>query len=342
MKKLVLLTILISIQNLAMASVPTVEGLFRNSSNKEITAEGIIVAYSIEEQQNELLMQKTEGEVLSNELETEMLKEKSKPIYVRETLYKLTDSKTIQSIKYLYNSAEMKTKDLIKFKYSPNYKAKIINEFNVNKRLLSSLKMMYLRNDSETIGTLLKDKGNNYLSNKEILNSDKTKLLNSYKEYLIATKEDPDLRAELSSPLNPTDMEEKGKVLDLMKKNIYQKTNQVNLVKIQNEFRWQVDLGTINAEFTNEGHRLKKLTLQSNGNIEVTTGDHVLFNGIHELPKVIIFKSSNDRVYKIRFISLKHYQSYKKSFTKAIQNLSKTEKDVRESGELYSEHPLVL
>ncbi|MFT6546184.1 MAG: hypothetical protein ACJAT2_003524, partial [Bacteriovoracaceae bacterium] len=84
------------------------------------------------------------------------------------------------------------------------------------------------------------------------------------------------------------------------------------------------------------------LNLQSNGTIEVTTGDHVLFNGIHELPKVIIFKSSNDRVYKIRFLSLKHYQSYKKSFTKAIKNLSKTEKEVRESGELYSEHPLVL
>jgi hypothetical protein len=167
-------------------------------------------------------------------------------------------------------------------------------------------------------------------------------MLENYKEYLISTKEDPDLREELSSPLNPTDLEEKGKVLDLMKKNIYQKTNQVKLVKTQNEFRWNVDLGTINAEFSNEGHRLKKFNLQSNGNIEVTTGDHVLFNGIHELPKVIIFKSSNDRVYKIRFLSLKHYQSYKKSFSKAIKNLSKSEKEVRESGELYSEHPLIL
>jgi hypothetical protein len=342
MKTIILLAFLISTQNLALGSIPTVEGLFRNSSNKDVTAEAVIVSYSIEEQQNEIIMQKTEGEVINNELETEMLKEKTKPIFIKETLYKQAESNTIQSIKYLYNSSEMKKKDLIKFKYSPNYKAKIINEFNINKRLLRSLTMMYLRNDSEIIGNLLKDKGNNYLSNKELLNSDKTKLLSTYKEYLIATKEDPDLRAELASPLNPTDLEEKGKVLDLMKKNIYQKTNQVKLVKVQDEFRWKVDLGTINAEFTNEGHRLKNLNLQSNGTIEVTTGDHVLFNGIHELPKVIIFKSSNDRVYKIRFLSLKHYQSYKKSFTKAIKNLSKTEKEVRESGELYSEHPLVL
>lgn len=342
MKKISLLIFLVLIENLAIASVPTVEGLFRNSSNKDVTAEAVIVSYSIEEQQNELIMQKTESEVVSNELETEMLKEKTKPIFVKETLYKHSDSNTIQSIKYIYNSGEMKTKDLVKFKYSPNYRAKIINEFNINKRLLSSLAMMYLRNDSEIIGTLLKDKGNNYLSNKEILNSDKKKLLETYKEYLISTKEDPDLRAELASPLNPTDLEEKGKVLDLMKKNIYQKTNQVNLVKVQNEFRWKVDLGTIRAEFTNEGHRLKKLYLQSNGNLEVTTGDHVLFNGIHELPKVIIFKSSNDRVYRIRFLSLKHYQSYKKSFTKAIKNLSKSESEVRESGEVYSEHPLIL
>jgi hypothetical protein len=342
MNKKYLIICLVLIGNMAMASVPTVEGLFRNSSNKVVTAEAVIVSYSIEEQQNELLMQKTESEVVNNGLETEMLKEKTKPIFVKETLYKDSDSNTVQSIKYLYNSGEMKKRDMVKFKYSPNYRSKIINEFNVNKRLLSSLAMMYLRNNSEVIGTLLKEKGNNYLSNKQILNSDKTKLLENYKEYLISTKEDPDLREELSSPLNPTDLEEKGKVLDLMKKNIYQKTNQVKLVKTQNGFRWNVDLGTINAEFSNEGHRLKKFNLQSNGNIEVTTGDHVLFNGIHELPKVIIFKSSNDRVYKIRFLSLKHYQSYKKSFSKAIKNLSKSEKEVRESGELYSEHPLIL
>lgn len=341
--KALLITVLISSYSAtAMAALPTVEGLFRNSSNKEISSEGIRVTYSIEEQQNEVLLQKTESETRDSDLENEMLKEKTKPVYVRENILISEDRQTYQSIRYIYNSTEMKKSNMIKFRYSPNYAGKIINEYDINKRLFYSLSSMYLLNDSKIIGTLLTEKGNGYKKNKALLDPDKVKLMERYKEYLIATKEDPDLRNELASPLSPVDLDERGKVLDLMKKNMYQKTEQVSLVRAQNEFRWKVDLGTVQAEFTNEGHRLKKFNLQANGQIEVTTGDHILFDGIHELPKVVFFKGSNDRVYKIRFLSLKHFQSYKKTFAKEKKSLEKTEKEIRESGEVYNEHPLII
>ena len=327
----------------AQAAIPTVEGLFRNSSNKEVSSEGIVVSYSIEEQQqNEALLQKTESETGESDLEDEMLKEKTKPVYVRESFLISENRNNYQSIKYIYNSSEMKKANMIKYQYLPNYPAKIINEYDINKRVFYSLSAMYLLNDSKIIGTLLSEKGNGYKRNISVLDPDKIKLMERYKEYLIATREDPDLRNELASPLNPVDLEERGKVLDLMKKNMYKNTAQVNLIKSQNEFRWKARLGPIQAEFTNEGHRLKKFTLQGNGQIEVTTGDYILFDGIHELPKVIYFKGNNDRVYKIRFLSLKHYQSYKKSFAKKQKLLEKMEKEIRENGEVYSEHPLIL
>lgn len=340
--KLVLALYLITSIQFVFASIPTVEGLFRNSSNKEITSEGLRVSYSIEEQQNELLLQKTESETGEGQLEGEMLKEKSAPLYVKQTISLGEDGKSLKSIKYIYNSPEMKKSDMVQFKFSPNYNAKIISEFDVNKRVLASLNTMYLFNDSKVIGTLLRDKGNGYSRNSDILDSEKVSLLERYKEYLIATKEDPDLREELSSPLNPTDLEQRGKVLDLMKRNIYKKTDQVSLVKEKNLFRWMVDLGTIQAEFSNEGHRLKKFNLQSNGQIEVTTGDYILFDGIHELPKVIFFKANNDRVYKIRFLTLKHYQKFKKRFDREIKLLNNLEKEIRDGGTVFNEHPLVL
>lgn len=326
----------------AISAVPTVEGLFRNSSNKEISSEGLVVAYSIEEQQNEFLMQKTESEVQVGDLEGEMLKEYRKPIFVREKILFGEDGRSLQSLRYIYEQSTMKTNDLIKVKFSPSYHAKIINEFDVNKRLLNSILMMYFTNNSEIIGTLLRDKGNGFKSNKDLLDPDKVTLLERYKEYLIATKEDPDLRNELSSPLNPTDLEERGKVLDLMKKNIYQKTGQVKLVKNKNDFYWQANLGPIEASFTNEGHRLKTFKLQLDGQIEATTGDYILFNGIHELPKIMFFKANNGRVYKVQFLTLKHYQNMNKSFKKETQKIGDIEKKLRENGIVYSEHPLII
>jgi len=340
--KLFLSTLLVIFLNQALAAIPTVEGLFRNSSNREVAGEGIRISYSIEEQQNEILLQKTESESTDKELEVEMLKQKLEPVFIKQSILIGEDGNSLQSIKYIFNSAEMKNNNLINFKFAPSYNAKIISEFDINKRVFESLKAMYLLNNSSIIGTLLREKGNGYKSNKDILDVEKVRLLERYKEYLIATKEDPDLREELSSPLNPTDLEERGKVLDLMKKNMYEKTNQVSLVKKKNLFRWKVDLGTILAEFSNEDHRLKKFNLQNNGQIEVTTGDYILFDGLHELPKVIIFKGNNDRVYKIRIISLKHYQTYKKTFSKELKSLSKLENEVKENGVSFKEHPLIL
>ena len=167
MKKIFLIFAFVNVMA-AHASIPTVEGLFRNSSNKEVKAEGIVYSYSIVEQENDVLLQKTESETTDGELEGEMLKEKIEPIYVKESLFIPADGKSIRSIKYIYNSSEMNTKSLIKMKFTPDFSAKIINEFDINKRVFNSLGAMYLLNDSAIVGSLLADKGNGF---KRIVNS---------------------------------------------------------------------------------------------------------------------------------------------------------------------------
>ena len=152
MKKIILILLIIS-QNSSFAAVPTVEGLFRNSSNKKNSSSGLIVSYSIEEQQNDLLLQKTDSESSVGVFEGEMLKEKVSPIFIRQSILMNDSGKTFQSIKYVYDSSEMMKKNLRKIKFSPGYHAKVINEFDTNKRILDSLSLMYLFNNSCSILT---------------------------------------------------------------------------------------------------------------------------------------------------------------------------------------------
>lgn len=336
MKRLTLTAFLFFSYN-SLCAIPSVEGLFRNSSNREIVAEGVRISYSIEE-----LLQKVQVETVEGPLEEELLKKKSSILYVKESISISEGGDSLRSIKYLFDSSEMNSKDMLGVRFIPNYASKIINEHDINKRVLYSLSTMLIFNKSDIIGSLLRDKGNDYKNNKKMLNAEKMKLLESYKEYLVATKEDPALRKELASPLSPVDREENDRVLELMKKNMYQNSGQVKLVREQGEFRWRVDLGTIQADFSNEEHRLKKISVQDTGIVEATVGDYVLFDGVHELPRIIFLKGKNGRVYKIRFLKLKYYEKFKNSFNKQVKNLDKVESEIKLNGKVYNIHPLIL
>ena len=113
-----------------------------------------------------------------------------------------------------------------------------------------------------------------------------------------------------------------------MSSSMYKVPDAVKLSKDGDDFFWLVNLNNFYAEFTNEKRRLKRLKYQAeNGFLELESNNHILFNGIHELPKYISLRLTSDLVYQVEFLSLRHFNWSPNSFRKVLKKTRETVAD---------------
>lgn len=281
MKKIILFGLLITSFSL-LAAVPTMEGLFRNGANENITGNLVVFNLLVTEQPK---IQETEGKPKENYL---------KLVFFQE------EDKSIKLFQFQYPDSQMSDQKLSHFTKVSNLYSKIKSDPKPERAVFFSILTMIGLNYSNSITALLKKYNPDFKYNREIINGEKMALYRSYRNYLTEKE-----KSSTQSPLNPLKPEEKLKVDELMKSSMYKSTGNVKLIKRDGDFYWFLDLSRSNALFSNDNHFIKELKiLLSKGSIELDFDDYLSLNGTQMVPGQIMFKDSNERFYKIKITGL--------------------------------------
>lgn len=325
MKILILFSLLFS--SSLMASKPTFEGLFRNGNNPDIGGELIVLNVIIQEMQN--------SEVLQNILvkdEEKMATESSPLMMAGDTkkraikfIFSLEKSERVGMIQLNYDDIKMENTHLKKVIYNPNLLETLKVEPKFERNLLYSLLCMVSLNEARPISNLMKKLDKEFTLISEGLNKEKLNLLKSYRDYLMAIQKDPNLKEKLNDPLRPIDPESKTKVDGILKSSLYIKNDKVKLFKKGKEFYWKIELENIEGLFSNEDNHLNELSLKTlDGESSVVFGDYILLDGIHEIPKEMIIKTTGNYLYKVELSEYKVYADSKKEFYKRAEEYQKS------------------
>lgn len=308
MKKLVLIFLMIS--NQSLCAMPTVEGLFRNVSNKEPTGNLIVVTAQVEP----LELPLKENSLITAPM-VSSTQDNLKPAYYK-WLISLEREGYIDMIQVSYSGADLKEGQVKSTRYLPGLRKVVASDSSLERSLFYGLLSMFVLNESAMIGGILSKYAQGYVSNKDLMSREKLNLYYRYKDYL----EKRQVNDTLTSPLEPEDTEKAQVVKETMAAPMYRDVGNVKLMRADGELVWKVDLKSMMAYFSNEGHRLKRLEYQSPlGDLKLIADDYVLFNGTHELPKTVIIKDMAQKSWKLRFTGLSHLNNRSTPFTKRAQ-----------------------
>ena len=271
--------------NAALAA-PTIEGLFRNGNNPDLSADLVVATFSVEE------------------LPTEVSKETLPPRYVK--VFMSRSAAKVELVQTDYADNRFTEAAVQRSYYRTQLSDDVRDAKTLERPLFYNVLASLLLNDSRPMNHFLKAHATAYKTNRELMNPEKIELLQKYKDYLIAVSEEGGSVKDAIKASKQGDAEERAKAMEVISTGVYDKTDRVRLTREAGQFYWAVDLGQVKALFTNEEHRLKKMQLLLDGgkNVELECGEYVLMNGTHELPRTISFRDSSNSLYRITFLSL--------------------------------------
>ena len=281
------------------SSIPTVEGLLRNGSNPDPSGEIILIKALIERDRQKGEEHKREGDATGDTALS--------PLHVK-FIFSLEVENRVQMIQALYNKGRMDVKDLSHVRYFPWFERSIARAFSPEQSIFYSLLNILGLNRSAAMINSLKRMDLNVQGNQEIFNHEKLALFNEYKKYLMAVKDNKELKNTLANPLYPQEEEDRERVAKVMNSSFFKEQETVSLKRESGGYFWLVEDRGFWAKFENETHRLKQMKLRgTKGEVVINVGEYLLFNGLHLLPKIVFFKTLDGITYKIRFTSLSHF-----------------------------------
>jgi len=307
-----ILILLLFFSSNLFSAYPTAEDLFKNTGNQEVAGNQIILKFQVEESDEKKIKNELDGDLASkDELKTEIpealstdKQDKLETKYLTWT-FSLKKENKIELFQAVYSDSLMKNPHLELINYLGDYHGKIRDDNNLERSLFYAIISSLVLNDSRGMVEFLTKHEPTFLSNNMLLNRDKIKYLEKYKS-LLAERKDKNL--PVPTPSTDEDSSTKKKQMDeMMSMSMYQKNNQVSLQRLEGNFFWMVNLPTFKAYYKNENRDLYKVDFNKDtANVTTIMGNYMLFDGIHQLPKRILFKTTNGRNFIIRILELKH------------------------------------
>lgn len=281
-----LLGFLLTLISMSVFAAPTMEGLFRNGNNPDLSGDLVVVTFSVEE------------------LPTEASKELLPTRYVK--LFMSRSSSRVEALQTDYVDSRFAEASTQKSFYRSQVSEDLKEAKSLERPLFFSLLSTLLLNDSRPMNQFFKSYGTGFKTNREAMNPEKIELLHKYKNYLIAVSEEGGSVKDAIKASKEGDAEERAKAMEVIATGVYEKSERVRLTREGGQFYWSVDLGQVKALFTNEEHRLKKvqMTLEPGKMIELECGEYALMDGVHELPKTITLRDSSNSLFRLTFMSL--------------------------------------
>ncbi len=309
--------------NTLFASIISPESLFRNGSNQEIKTNTVRIDYIMRE------VQSTKEIPTFNAVQTGN--------YIT-SYFNLEHEKSLRYLQIIYNDKTIPRSNQFKLYYHPNFLSNLKKrrDLDENKHLIYATLISLVLNKSDALKEFLKNKVPLFQDNSKVLNRPKKNILERYVNYLSAVKEDETLKDVLTSPLTPEKEEDKERVGNLLKEEMYKKTASVRLIKKDQRFLISLDYPNFKALFSNKKHQLQTYSYinESGAKFQVECYKYILFNGTHELPKHLVIKTTDGKIYTIQFVKLYHYNEKPYNFPKKYQEkrkeLSKLNIDITE------------
>jgi len=235
--------------NISKASVPTMESLFRNGNNQDVSGNFVIIKLTVNEETNEEKLNQLKMKGEAGELEGSVKAENASPRYFK-FIFSLEKDNVIQLLQVEYKTQNMEDNEAIAMRYVPNLLTEVSSDRHVERPLLYSLIAMLGLNDSIPVSVVIKKYEPNFVLNRDVLNREKKDLLVRYKSYLAATKNDSQIKDKIPSPIAPEQEEDKQKVADVISQDMYYKSDKVKLSRVNNEFVWRLELDKLTATFS--------------------------------------------------------------------------------------------
>lgn len=291
----VFFALLIYLPNL-IAAVPTMEGIFSNSSNPDVTNQLTIINLVMDNEQQDPSLTKN---------------------YIKIFVYKTKNKHTSYQIQYSGQKMDVPIKVI-------NMKGfdKTSNIQDVSKRSFRGLIEYFFYNDSRNLLSMIDKISPDFNYNSEIIDEEKRAMMEKYKSYLAAVSKNPSLKSELKSPLNSENMDERRFARDMMEQSIYKSTTKIRIEKIESEFFWRLSLDNVKALFEMEKHQLKELffTIKDGEEIKWRFGDYILFDGVHFAPESFAFEMFG-KTYRFKVAEVKQSDIAENEFEKIISKL---------------------
>lgn len=314
--------------------MPTVEGLFRNSNNKDL--EGNLAVMEL------VMTSASDNSGILGELGDESKEEKKVVKKYLKILFNIEDVSRTPVILATYDGG-FNFSQLKEVKYLSNFHKTIAEDKLFKRRLFYSLINMYALNSSKDMNQILKEIAIGYKDNKEAINEEKKALLIKYKDFLERKKKHEEMlkknkdesqnvtsdeQEEPQSPLSPVEQEEKERISKIMSKSMYSKSENLKLVKRGRRFFWELNLEGISATFDNETHDLRAMSIAtSDKNFKVIPQKHVVFGGKFLLPKSLNYNDGE----KVLDVEIKNYYTLNSDNKNFISRLEDYQKHIKKN-----------
>lgn len=289
-------------------AAPTVEGLLRGGANPENIYDWSVFRLKIKKKKIVTLDaegMKVEGEESTNSAEEQFEEKHIKLIFSTKT------DEPIKFIQIEYSSPSMRKEDIVSVFSSENLLKQLEDEAFQERILFVGILLGQSSGNSQILNSILVKFNKDYRSNKDLLNQEKVDLYENYKKYLVAIKDDPDLEKTLESPLRPVDVNKFGEVQKILKQEMYQDLNQVQIFNQGNRYFWKAKLENFEGIFTLDGHRMRNVNLVTpQGMISAGAKNYRMFSSNFYLPSVLLIKDVLEETYQIE---VRQYQQFGKT-----------------------------
>jgi hypothetical protein len=279
------------------AYIPTVESLFRNGDNAEVTSNTVFLNANL-------------FKVSANQEQEESL------FYLR-WVYHFSQNEKLKMLQASYSGAGFSESNLVDKSYITHINPYLFNETTpaqvrgVFYSLLNSL----LLNDGSFIVDFLKTKKVNVHQNQALVNRSQKNLLDRYRRYLSDKK-----RTEVVSPLEPTDPQERMRVRALLAEKLIQDQGQVKLTRFNSELVWHLDTTLLKAWISDSRREIRKIVYKmDSGDLEIYPKDYYLMDGVHKFPRSILMKLPSGDHYRLDFSELRYFSENENSFVDRVK-----------------------
>jgi hypothetical protein len=294
------------------AYVPTIESLFRNGTNPDMSQNAAMITLKI---------------TPVNPLAEKGEQAQGQSVWVK-LIYHLGGGGRIKLTQLTYpSSAITDTAADSKVFFSEMSPNSFDQSVEMSERgLFYSIMNSLVINDGAFITQFLKTRGINVALNYEILNKEKKQLLERHKAWLIKTKGGRQAEGE-DSPLAPASGIEREKVNHIMALPMYASSGQIGLVRFEGEAAWNIKADAFEAWVGDSNRDIKQVTYKSSaGESEFVAKDYIKYNGTTPLPRLITFKNSKDLHFNIEPIGIRYFNE---SGQELVNRLKRYDKEVR-------------
>ncbi|GAB4011882.1 MAG: hypothetical protein Fur0010_06980 [Bdellovibrio sp.] len=314
LSKLILAILLI---HQTFAAIPTLEGLLRNPSNKEVVTDTVSLAYRISEDM-------VAGMAGIGAKESQ---QQTSGYLYQKIYWRLQDGNPESIVILTAKDQTFGERSLISVR---EFNFREYGQKNANKvenSLLISLFNILTINNSDSMMRVVKVANPGIKSNRELINKELDEYLRKYKEVTASR-----LGKKGADAIPDEDPYSTKSFNKNLANRYYESQENLKLLRTSDSFSWVYEGEKVSFEFDNSNYKLKKFHFNNlEENISFKLGDYVLFDGQHELPKYIVMQKGEFKRFKIDLLEYKNLNLRPIDFQKRISKLKEVQLQRRES-----------